>query len=903
MKKYYTIIFCLSSLLLTHVSTAQPRLVGTLAYTGPQNGGIVFRNDLPSTTPSIIHAFNNLAPHGAMAGVVAGDNNWLYGILNYNGATGDGGLFRIQRDGSGFTLLYNFTGNSQVMPVYHTDGSIYFTDDYQIKKFNPANNSVTDVGNGGFVKKLLIDSDDWMYFTNFYTLSKMKTDGTGYIDLHTFNSATEGSSGFAGLTETPGDSLFGVNTVGGTTDEGTLYSLKKDGSGFTVLHQFTAASGSIPESKLVYFDGKLYGTTSYGGIYGLGVLYTINTDGTGYRVLHHFDPGSPAIGYPSGNISIAANGRIFGSFGQFYYYGGSPYRLFKVDTSGENFEPFINAQTYNQRDYGHFNQDVLLTDNDETIFLITREMGRHDGGVLSVFDTSGFVGTSLHHFGFSPLGFKPMGGLIKGSDQKLYGTTIVGGPDGNGTVYSMNADGSGYAKVHEFLDAEGYELSGKLLQASDGKLYGAAHWGGPTNSGTIYRMNKNGSSFQVIYTFPDFLDAYSPVGGLVEDNTGVLYGAAFYSAGAGSIFKINKDGSNFTLLKIFNSTDIGYPSSGLTLFGNYLYGTCFYGGVEGKGGVFRIRKDGTGYQELHIFQGATDGSAPYGTLYLASNAKLYGTTSTGGSEGLGTVFRIDTSGSNYIVLKNFSSTADGTYPYTGIIQASDLLLYGSTTSASGLGVYGGTIFRMNLDGSGYTVLHAFDDQAEGQGISTLLDLNGNFVLPVELLSFNAEKKGGSVLLTWKTAQEQKSNRFEIERSADGISYHLIGTVAASGNTSTVTTYSLIDHQPFDGINYYRLKQVDIDGLFAYSKIVSADFGKSGKLTVFPNPASDRLHVRWPQDGNFTQVRIVNSTGQVVLQKNVNSSTTELNLEGLPKGWYTLQLIGKENNLEKRFLKE
>jgi hypothetical protein len=128
-------------------------------------------------------------------------------------------------------------------------------------------------------------------------------------------------------------------------------------------------------------------------------------------------------------------------------------------------------------------------------------------------------------------------------------------------------------------------------------------------------------------------------------------------------------------------------------------------------------------------------------------------------------------------------------------------------------------------------------------------------------------------------------------------------VAASGNTSTVTNYSLIDHQPLEGINYYRLKQVDIDGLFAYSKIVSADFGKSGKLTVFPNPASDRLHVRWPQDGNFIQVRIVNSTGQVVLQKNVNSSTTELNLEGLPKGWYTLQLIGKEDKLEKGFLKE
>ncbi|HET6995187.1 MAG TPA: choice-of-anchor tandem repeat GloVer-containing protein, partial [Chitinophagaceae bacterium] len=393
------------------------------------------------------------------------------------------------------------------------------------------------------------------------------------------------------------------------------------------------------------------------------------------------------------------------------------------------------------------------------------------------------------------------------------------------------------------------------------------------------------------------------VGGLVEDNSGVLYGTAFYSADGGSIFKINKDGSNFTLLKIFTSPDIRYPSAGLVQFGNYLYGTCFYGGVEGKGGVFRIRKDGTGYQEMHVFQGATDGATPYAPLYLASNAKLYGTTSSGGTDGFGTVFRIDTSGSNYTVLKSFSSTADGAYPNTGIIQASDLLLYGSTGSAIGLGVYGGTIFRMNLDGSGYTILHAFDDQAEGQGVSTLLDLNGNFVLPVDLVFFKADKKEQTVLLAWKTAQEQKSDRFEIERSADGNSFHLIGTVAASGNTSMVTSYSFTDHQPLDGINYYRLKQIDIDGLFAYSKIVSADFGKAGKLTVFPNPASDRLHVRWPQDGNFTLIRIINSTGQVVLQKNATSSTAELNLEGLTKGWYTLQLIGKDTKLEKGFLKD
>jgi uncharacterized repeat protein (TIGR03803 family) len=899
MRKIILLPFALSLI----VVNAQPKLVGALTYNGPQNGGAIFRADLPGFTPGIVHPFNNLSPHRPSAGIGAGNADWLYGFLTFNGTDNSGGLYKIKRDGTGFTMLYNLTGNSNTIPYYHTDGYIYFTDSYEIKKFNPADNTVTDVGSGGYVKKLLIDTSNWIYSTNGLTITKIKTDGTGWTELHTFDGPTEGLGGFAGLTEGTGDTLWGVQTYGGTTDQGTLYSIKKNGTGFHIHYQFDGTHGSYPESRPVFFDGKIYGTTSQGGTDGYGVLYTINPDGTGYRIIHDFDPGTYNVGAISGNISIASNGRIFGSFSQFYYSGATPYRLFKIDTSGGNFEPFVDVFTYNQHEYGHFNQDILLTDNDETIFLATGEMGRHDGGALSQFDTSG-SGSSLYNFGYSANGFRPLAGLIKASNGKLYGTTQIGGIDGDGVIYSMNADGTGYTKLHEFTDAEGYELSGKLLEASDGKLYGACHYS-TTSNGCVYRMNKNGTGFEKIYSFMDVSGGYSPAGSLIEDN-GILYGAAFSSSpGGGAIFKMNLDGTNYTVLKNFDVVnDIVYPYTGLTLSGNYLYGFCGYGGTENKGGVFRIKKDGSGYQELHVFAGATDGNSPRSIPVIASNGKLYGTTDFGGNNGEGVVFRIDSTGSNYTILKHFSSTVDGSNPEGGLIQASDGLIYGTSNFSNISGVFGGTLYKMNLDGSGFTLIHAFDDQTEGEWVSSLLDLNGNFVLPVEWLTFNAQKREQTALLTWKTAQEQNSDRFEIERSANGITFNFIGTIRAAGNTSSITNYSFIDDSPLNETNYYRLKQIDIDGKFTYSKIVSVNFGNTEKIVVFPNPASDRLYISLPQGSNYTLVRITDASGKLVLQKNIpgSSAIIELPVQSLTRGWYILQLTG-DNKEQQIFLKE
>ncbi|MFM9909949.1 MAG: choice-of-anchor tandem repeat GloVer-containing protein, partial [Chitinophagaceae bacterium] len=614
MKQIFLALLTLISL----PTSAQPKIVGTLANNGSKYGGSIFRLDLPGSSPGVVYAFDNRAPHAPVGGIIAGDADWLYGSLIFNGTNSNGAFYKIRKNGLDFTKLFDYSNSSASTPFYHTDNYIYVMGGNELKKIDPVTNTVVNLVNNVYGLNLHIDAGDWIYFLGTSSLNKIKTNGSMQTLLHNFSFPSDGYNP-VGVTEVPGDSLFGIQSNGGATDGGTMFSIRKDGSNFVLRHQFTNATGIFPNSNLVYFNGKLFGYTTQGGNFGNGTLYSINTDGSGFNVIYHF-PSANGPAFPAGNISISSNGRIFGAFSQYFQTGFNTYKLYKIDTSGENFEPIC---TLNYRESGNSEQGLLLL-NDKDIYFTALEQGKYDGGVLTYCDSNG-VGNSLYHFGYSVNGFRPNGGVIKASDGKLYGTTVIGGITGNGVVFSLNNDGTGYTKLHEFTAAESYEPSGKLLEASDGKLYGACKFG-VANLGMIYRLDKSGSNFQVIFEFTGSTQGYSPVGSLVEDANGFLYGINFYSVlgGGGSVFKINKNGSGYITLKEFSITSgLRYPYNGVTLSKGYLYGACGYGGVENKGGLYRIKTDGSDYQQLHDFTAASGGELPVASPIIASNGKLY----------------------------------------------------------------------------------------------------------------------------------------------------------------------------------------------------------------------------------------------------------------------------------------
>src|ERR1043165_9846622 len=179
--------------------------------------------------------------------------------------------------------------------------------------------------------------------------------------------------------------------------------------------------------------------------------------------------------------------------------------------------------------------------------------------------------------------------------------------------------------------------------------------------------------------------------------------------GFGFILAGRVTAQTFTNLHNFTGgSDGANPWASLLLSGNTLYGAATSGGSSGNGTVFAVNTDGTGFTNLHSFTGDSDGTDPHSSLILLGNT-LYGTAAFGGSSGYGTVFKLNADGTGFTNLHSFTAilgpsytNSDGASPETGLILSGNTL-YGTATSGGSLGK--GTVFRVNTDGTGFTNLH------------------------------------------------------------------------------------------------------------------------------------------------------------------------------------------------------
>jgi len=369
------------------------------------------------------------------------------------------------------------------------------------------------------------------------------------------NTNSDGANPHGGLVLS-GNTLYGTASSGGSSNFGTLFRLDTDGTGFTNLVNFTGSNGKNPYAGLALAGGSLYGTTAGGGSGSFGTAFKINTDGSGYT-------------------------------------------------------NFLNF-TYNTAGNGVF------------------------------------------------------GGLAVSSNA-LYGTTDGGGTGFSGTVFKANTDGTGFGPIHSFASSSSNaNTDGKYpddtLVLSGNSLYGTATSGGSFGNGAIFRVNIDGTGFTNLYsfttnssTFPNTnTDGRSPRAGLVVSGN-TLYGTARFagSGASGTVFKLNTDGTGFGVLHSFSAISSGTnadgaaPWGGLCLSGNTLYGTAAVGGDGGSGTVFKLNTDGTGFSVLYSFTATSgssytnsDGATPFDGLTLSTDNKLYGTTESGGTGGSGTVFAL-----------------------------------------------------------------------------------------------------------------------------------------------------------------------------------------------------------------------------------------------------------------------
>jgi uncharacterized repeat protein (TIGR03803 family) len=291
----------------------------------------------------------------------------------------------------------------------------------------------------------------------------------------------------------------------------------------------------------------------------------------------------------------------------------------------------------------------------------------------------------------------------------LFTTVYVNAPAQLSTLYSVNG------------------LTGQYLMSSlvsDGTyLYGTAAFG-TMDYGSIFRIMPNGTGFSTIYSFTSSTVGEHPFGSLYFDGT-YLYGmSADGGAGsAGIIFKLLPNGTGFTTLYAFSGTDGHEPYGALISDGTYLYGMTSRGGTYSDGVVFKIMPDGTGYAVIHNFDGSTGGEEPKGSLFY-DGTTLYGTTNGGGSVDDGTVFKILPNGTGYTTLVDFTGAANGQHP-VGSLIFDGTFLYGTTTHGGANNV--GTLFKVMPNGSGFNTTITFAIGSNGQyPYGDLLNVGGVF---------------------------------------------------------------------------------------------------------------------------------------------------------------------------------
>lgn len=185
---------------------------------------------------------------------------------------------------------------------------------------------------------------------------------------------------------------------------------------------------------------------------------------------------------------------------------------------------------------------------------------------------------------------------------------------------------------------------------------------------------------------------------------------------------------------------------------------------------------------------------------------------------------------------------------------------------------------------------------------------GGAVLPVTYMSFEAEAIGQSVALQWATSTESNNDYFALERSIDGEHFEEIGIVQGNGNSNEIINYSFLDKAPFNGTNYYRLKQVDFDGQYAYSTIVDAKITGNifSVFELFPNPTEGSVHIHANlESGETASYTITDLNGKIWKEGNfkeiLNGHTLVLSTEDMPAGVYLVSLQSKSFQTVKKLI--
>lgn len=626
-------------------------LYGTASGGGASGNGVVYKLDR-SGHETVLYSFTGGADGANPNNVILDWKGNLYGTASGGGASGAGVVFKIDTTGKE-TTLYTFTGgNDGAYPNFNvyldSFGNLYGT----------TNNGGAAPGGSGFGVVFKVDSS-----------------GHETV-LYTFMGGNDGAYP-NGVNRDFKGNLYGAASAGGPSGAGVVYKVDPSGNE-TVLYAFTGGNDGSSPSAAVTRDlvGNLYSTTAVGGANGLGVVFKLDPSGH-ETVLHTFMRGLDGDQPDGAGVVLDSFGNLYGTLA----FGGAGGQgvVYKMDASGNEtvlyaFPGPVGGQ------YPRAN-GVIFGSNGH-LYGATNYGGRLGHGLLYEMDLGGDEKVLYNFDLFTANGFgQPDQGIIRDSDGNLYGATFIGQASagyGYGVVYKVDTAGHATA-LHNFTNGADGSYPNNVIRDSKGNLYGTAENGGTSGAGVVFKIDPSGNE-TVLYNFTGGNDGGFPFGSLFRDSAGNLYGTTNGggASGAGVVFKLDTSGNETVLHTFTGQADGGYPLGGVILdsLGN-LYGAAQAGGASDSGVVYKI--DPSGNQTvLYSFTGGADGAIPgWVELTRDSAGNLYGTTVFGGASGSGVVFKVDPQG-NETVLHSFTGGADGAMPYAGVALGPSGNLFGTT---------------------------------------------------------------------------------------------------------------------------------------------------------------------------------------------------------------------------------
>jgi len=387
--------------------------------------------------------------------------------------------------------------------------------------------------------------------------------------------------------------------------------------------------------------------------YEYGNLYSFCTVISGQNCADGYLPGAGVIQDAAGNL--------YGTTA----YGGTNNAgtVFKLDSTGQESVLYSFCSAANCAD-GSYPKTGLIRDAAGILYGTTSQNGANNKGLVFKLDSTGKESVLYSFYSGGPPyvdGQYPASGLIQDAADNLYGTTAEGGANNGGTVFKLDSTGA-ETVLYSFCSAtncgNGSNPRASLIQDAAGNLYGTTVLGGANNNGIVFKLDTAGRE-TVLYSFcsaANCADGSYPETGLIQDSAGNLYGTTNVGGanntaqgGAGVVFKLDNTGHETVLYSFCavggnNCTDGAYPQAGLLQdAAGTLYGTTYSGGANGAAGVvFEVDTSGN-YTVLYSFcavSGCTDGQFPLSGLIQDAAGNLYGTTTSGGATGNGTVFQL-----------------------------------------------------------------------------------------------------------------------------------------------------------------------------------------------------------------------------------------------------------------------